>query len=659
MGSMFDEMKKVKKNLHGNNSDAPSQQGGATRAVAPLPSQQMSKCPACGRTFSINSLKKHLVREHGVAERTSLSDAVAMLSGGKITAQQLYGEKPVSKPQSRGQKPPRPAYPNNKIAKHHVARTGQPQKGIDGLDRNKNLDGYAEQVIKLPSGENHTVYVKRTQHSQSIQKNSPFPARGRTGPNSGKQSGASTTKPASSPHRAGQQLSSAQQQPLALPKRSFKLSGPDDFKTPDPWVAQGENTTLWTQGNPFAVRMGIDFGTAFTKASIGYGDDIFIVDWAGIKGGQDKFTLPGEFSVLQDGSCVIGRAPGAKRVATDLKLPFLEGHASRSSLVDATIFLALIMRYIRGWWFHHHKGLIKTQAIEWNINLGAPTTPWHDGKIRSKYEKSAKAAWVISCSIEPITIAHAERVFDNAAQSAPPVEIVPEFVAQIASYTRSPQRQPDLHLLVDVGAGTVDVVTFNVHRDDDTGEDRFPIFWASVNNLGTHYLMSRRIHAFPLIHDEHWCDATTVPAASEFGQSLGISVQGILKVDKQHTKDVAKAIAAVLRTTKRKRYRMSPNWQAGVRAFFCGGGSSCDAFERAITEASTLTGIPLPRIRLPLPDHLKAPSLPYDQFHRVSVAFGLGMDIFNLGKIVSIAEVANDSAMQLPLRPHNTDFEDK
>lgn len=34
---------------------------------------------------------------------------------------------------------------------------------------------------------------------------------------------------------------------------------------------------------------------------------------------------------------------------------------------------------------------------------------------------------------------------------------VVEFVAQIASYSRSPQRKRDLHLLVGIGAGTVDV----------------------------------------------------------------------------------------------------------------------------------------------------------------------------------------------------------
>ena len=643
MGSMFEEMKKLKKILQKDNSETVAQRSSTTTAPAGsvgVFSPRMTKCPSCNKPFPIDVLKKHLVREHGVAERTSLSDAVAMLSGGKVTAQRLYNEKPKAKPQPSGQKQSRHA-DLSKTNKPHVPKSGQHRKRVDGLDRNKNLDGYTEQIIRLPNGDEHRVFVKRTSIPKSNQPTISDPT------------GSASSKKSTTTQRSGQKSFSAQEKPPLPAKRSFRLSSPGEFRVPDSWVALGSKTTLHSSGRSFTVRMGIDFGTAFTKASIGYGDDIFIVDWAGIKDGSDKYTLPGEFSVMPDGSCVVGRAASATRVATDLKLPFLEGHASRSALVDATIFLSLIMRYIRGWWFHHHKGLIKTQSIEWNINLGAPTTPWQDGSIRQKYELAAKAAWVMSCSDQSITVDQAIQIMDRRTLTAPPVEIVPEFVAQIASYTRSPQRQPDLHLLVDVGAGTVDVVTFNVHRDDKTGEDLFPIFWASVSNLGTHYLMSRRLHAFPQIGGEHWHDATTVPNASEFSKTMGVAVHDVVKTDSLHARDVASAISSVLRTTKQKRYRRSPNWQAGVRVFFCGGGSSCEAFEESITVASAQSGVPLPRIRLPLPSHLKAPSLPSEQFHRVSVAYGLGMDVFNLGQIRSSAEVENDSAVNLPLRPHN------
>lgn len=56
---------------------------------------------------------------------------------------------------------------------------------------------------------------------------------------------------------------------------------------------------------------------------------------------------------------------------------------------------------------------------------------------------------------------------------------------------------------------------------------------------------------------------------------------------------------------------------------------------------------------MPLPSNLTAPRLPLDQFHRVSVAYGLGLDTFNLGQTRSSAEVENDTAVQLPTRSYN------
>jgi hypothetical protein len=237
-------------------------------------------------------------------------------------------------------------------------------------------------------------------------------------------------------------------------------------------------------------------------------------------------------------------------------------------------------------------------------------------------------------------------------ESLPPVEIVPEFVAQIASYTRSPQRQPDLHMLVDIGAGTVDVVTFNDHRDDQAGDDRFPKYWASVSNLGTHYLMARRLHTCLHGCNGHWDDTSCVPSPDQFSEVTGIALQQITKIDHEHTTDVARAIASVLRTTKQRRYMRSPNWEAGIRVFLCGGGSSCGVFQQATLTAARLSGVPLPRIRLPLPERLKAPDLPQDQFHRVSVAFGLGMNAFNLGQIIPMADVEDDAPVPMPVRAH-------
>lgn len=49
-------------------------------------------CPGCGVCLTIDTLKKHLKKVHGFQEPFSLSKAVYELSGGQITATDLYSE---------------------------------------------------------------------------------------------------------------------------------------------------------------------------------------------------------------------------------------------------------------------------------------------------------------------------------------------------------------------------------------------------------------------------------------------------------------------------------------------------------------------------------------------------------------------------------------
>ncbi len=645
MGSIFDEMKKIKKHLQ---ADQPE-----NAQPKPLPHNQGSNsnrtvsCPACRKKVPLDLLKKHLIQEHGVPEKLPIRDAIAMVSEGRLNAQQVYGGvKSHLAPKNKQQAKTHTNQPSDKRqstqqqAAQKIALTrSDPIQGRD-------LAGFTKQIVQLPTGRTHEMYVKYT--------NTPAASKTRTQPANKQRSKSekpvATSKPAKPAPRTVSTAVTIENPTPAI--RSFKLARADEFKLPDDWVTLGGAVTLTSAGAAHAVYMGIDFGTAYTKASIGFGGDIFIVDWAGVKASEDRFILPGEFSVLSDGSCVLGRSHLATRVATDLKLPFLEGNASRSSLIDATLFLALVMRYIRAWWFHRQHGLIRNRSLEWNVNLGAPTTPWQDKKLRSSYERVAHAAWMISLGNNPIRPESADSALGHGPRNGPPLEIVPEFVAQIASYTRSPQRQHDLHLLVDIGAGTVDVVTFNVNKDEQTGEDQFPIFWASVNNLGTHYLMSRRLHDGKVQLGGHQDDATTVPSAEKFSQATGLPIQDVQRSDRTHTAAVAGAISAVLRTTKQKRYRRSPRWQTGIRVFLCGGGSACEAFQASILEAGRRSDVPLPPIMLPIPERLKASGLAQDQFHRVSVAFGLGMDAFNLGQIRPMAKVEDDKPIKRRERAH-------
>lgn len=50
------------------------------------------KCPGCGGNFVLDKLKNHIRSKHGFTQPFSLSEAVFMLSRGRITVSDLYSE---------------------------------------------------------------------------------------------------------------------------------------------------------------------------------------------------------------------------------------------------------------------------------------------------------------------------------------------------------------------------------------------------------------------------------------------------------------------------------------------------------------------------------------------------------------------------------------
>jgi len=421
----------------------------------------------------------------------------------------------------------------------------------------------------------------------------------------------------------------------------------NQYKKPDLWVSFGQNLQLTeskSHQKSMPITIGIDFGTAFTKASVGIMDKIFIVNWAGISDGPAKFTLPGEVSVLRNGRCVLGRAPTAKRILSNLKKPFLTDGPSPQDISHAALFIALVIRYIRAWTFHHYGALIGDKKVIWSLNIGIPSRPAESHALRDIYQDLALFSWRLSFQQKAICLGSTTRVSrmctiegDDQLEA---VDVIPEFVAQIASYIRSPQRQPDLHMIMDVGAGTIDIATFNVHRQD--GEDVFPIFASAVEPLGTHFLNERRINLLTTRSSAVYDDFSPVLSATEFSKRFNTTRTKISACDNEHAVDVARAISLIIAKTKTWRYRLSRNWESGVRVFFCGGGSECKVFSDALDSAAVKQGVTLRKTHLPLPANIEAKGLNHREYHRVAVAYGLGIFSGNLGKIILASEVPDD-----------------
>lgn len=422
---------------------------------------------------------------------------------------------------------------------------------------------------------------------------------------------------------------------------TLQLSSTEDFKMPDAWVFNrykiNEELTKET------ITIGLDFGTSYTKACINFGDTRYIVDWSGLTNFNDKHTLPSELSYFSDRSFQVGRAIHAKSVASSLKIPLLEKQQAQENLDNATNYISLVLNYIRSWWFHHHGNLVKNNSLSWLVNIGAPSEKSEDSYWNNTYKKLVSDAWIKSYTNDN----------QRSLLHEDDITVIPEFVAEIASYIKSPQRQSDLHLLIDIGGGTVDIVTFNIHRDD-SHDELYPIFDYEVANLGTHYLMAERMHA--ITKPSESLQSIKVLNSKEFSDRFSIDLAIIENIDFSFIEKIKIKILKVLAYTRKNRYYSSPKWQNGIRTFVCGGGAQSLIYLAAINKVKEDYNL-LP-INLPLPENLIAINLAQANFHRVSVAYGLSFDAMNIGKIIFKTDIDDLKKPKLPERQSNMDFND-
>ncbi|CAG8866501.1 hypothetical protein [Pseudomonas fluorescens] len=423
------------------------------------------------------------------------------------------------------------------------------------------------------------------------------------------------------------------------------LTRVSEFKMPEDWVKEG--SALQANGGgtsrALSVRVGIDFGTAYTKLAIRAADKVFLVDWDGVRSSPHRYFLPGELSCCTDGGVWLGRTPEKSEVLSNLKLPFISSHPVQSrQLAAAVVFLAWVMRYARAWLYRHQAPLVGNRRLVWEVNLGIPTNSWLS-PLKDDYNRIGCWGWQLSQTHDKLTLEAADALMQATPVGLADIGLdglypMPEFVAQIAGYVKSPQRRNGLHLLLDVGAGTMDVAVFNVYRESQESEDRFPIFASTVKPLGTHFLMARRSDELGL-SSHHWDDIEGTPTTDKLAERLAIDRALLQSIDKYFALRVSDVIGEILHYTKAHRYPNAPEWTAGIPVFLAGGGSTCDVYLRALKQAfEKIKAQPL-RTQFPMLETTAVSSIGPDDFHRLSVAHGLTYDAVSIGNIIAPHEI--------------------
>jgi hypothetical protein len=340
---------------------------------------------------------------------------------------------------------------------------------------------------------------------------------------------------------------------------------------------------------PLTVRIGVDFGTAFTKVAIRAGVDLIPIDWFAVTGDESptgRYVMPGIVVLASDGE-YCWRQLSESDVQGNLKLPVIEMAGSDECPTAALAYLALVIRYARAFLYQHPDvgRKLVARSLRWELNVGCPTEPHEKPEVVRLFQRIARIAWQLAAvgSLQESNIAAAWRADEAKVGLETEPAVVPEFVAQIAGYLGSPHVSEGLHALIDIGAATLDVATFNVVLMNELDSSpSIPIFFSAVHPLGTHYLCHNRHSRLDL--DLAWDDAVPVECADEFATRFGKHRSEIDSIDEEFVNLIVRSITGVIDGT-RTNSRGDPRslaWREGLPIFVTGGGSGCEIYRRAI-----------------------------------------------------------------------------
>jgi hypothetical protein len=310
-----------------------------------------------------------------------------------------------------------------------------------------------------------------------------------------------------------------------------------------------------------------------------------------------------------------------------------------------------VVRHSRQWFLRQEHSAIRSGDVRWRVNLGIPSPGYGDEKVRSAFERVARGAWAFSEASAPPSIQLAAEMLRSERPVGARIAVVPEVVAEAVGYARSPLRRSDLHLLIDVGATTLDVCGF-ILFDPNREEDQYTILTARVERLGTHQLHSRRLNA---TSTSEWRPEIAAMDLSDPLLVIPDSIREYWKhdpvtpdvdhVDDNFQKDCVDVLATCLHHLKVKRYPNSPAWKLGIPVLLCGGGAEMPFYRRVIEQANARCQASwqmahFSEISLPVPEAMAQAGVSGDLFRRLAVAYGLSFDRFEIGRILPPDTVA-------------------
>lgn len=197
-----------------------------------------------------------------------------------------------------------------------------------------------------------------------------------------------------------------------------------------------------------------------------------------------RFSLwPGKGVALEGFKAGILAGKGGTRVLPGLPVTRNEAAAA---------FLALQLAHCLGW-YDEERPLGPGGADHYlAVNIGIPVAASDDGQIYRDFRHIVSAAQCLIPHAGALTHDLVRQCYQASSHELPSgFDLVPELTAAITGYANEPYARNGAHILIDVGASTLDIVAFNL-----VDRERVSAFAAEVGLLGAAALQAAKQEKF-------------------------------------------------------------------------------------------------------------------------------------------------------------------
>lgn len=267
------------------------------------------------------------------------------------------------------------------------------------------------------------------------------------------------------------------------------------------------------------MAIGFDFGTSSSKVTIRdqQARRSFSIKF-GASSNLGDYLLPSK--IYLEGNNFHLDALGQE--FSNLKIKAISSNPSEIDLLAMVAYMGLVIRHARSYFFRNYGGSYQSQRFIWRLNVGIPARTAQKFDSKDRFIGLAKAAMLCSYGdTDSISIEQAKTALKNIEPAAmashflqlneelrvsfadaaeyfnyEAVQVIPEIMAQIHGFVRSnlwnDQLNPHI-LLIDVGAGTVDISLCDVIRNSNA-EYVYTSKACMVEGLGVSNLVKFRVN---------------------------------------------------------------------------------------------------------------------------------------------------------------------